>query len=519
MKKQGARESGVLLPISSLFGAYGIGDFGKEARMFIGWLKKAGIQNWFLLPLNPTSYGNSPYQSPSAFAGNINYISPEQLAEEELLNGQELKQAAVTASGQVDYGQLFSERPRLLAKAYRRFRNKGWHERPDYLDFCREKQHWLDDYAAYMTIKEEMGYLPWSQWPDTLAGRKEPEFSAFINNNREHIDFWKFTQFIFFRQWNALRRYAGRNGIGLVGDMPFYVAHDSADVWSHRELFAVSPQNGEIIMQAGVPIDDFSSYDRNWGNPVYQWENHAADGYQWFRQRIQAGGQMYDGLRIDHVIAVKRYYGIRKDGEKGMWYDGPDTDQYALSSAMNEEAEKAGLRIIAEDLGQVPPGLRERLKEIGWLRMRVLQFAFMGKYGPLCDHLPFYYDRDMAVYTGTHDNPTLKEFLDAKTGKELRYLRWWTGKKKRKALAWALIEEAYKSIAGQVVIPLQDFLGLGSEARICVPDDYEYSWKWRMAGPSVLDEALAQKIKKLAVLTGRCQPQDGKFSVYMNAKK
>lgn len=500
--KERERQSGVLLPVSSLFGSYGIGNFGKEARLFVDWMKRAGLKNWSLLPLNPTGYGNSPYQSFSAFAGNLYYIDPEQLMEEGLLTRQELMCAA-EPSGQTDYGKLFVDRPKLLCKAYGRFQSGGGTKQKEYLDFCRKNRGWLNDYAAYMTIKEEMDYLPWHRWPEALANRKEPILSAYLDERREKVNFWKFTQFVFFQQWERLHAYAGRNGIRMIGDMPFYIAQDSADVWCHRELFAVDPQSGEITMWAGVPADEFSRGDRSWGNPVYRWENHERDGYRWFCQRIRLCARMYDGLRIDHVLAIMRYYGIRKEGERGAWYDGPDQEQYRFSAAIQREAAKTGIEIIAEDLGPVPPGLRERLYDIGWLRMRVLQFAFTGKYKAKSDHLPFYYDRDMVVYTGTHDNPTLKAFLESKTDQELDYMKWWTGKRGREALRWALIGEAYKSVADHVIIPLQDFLGLGDEARVCFPEDYNRSWKWRLEDSSMLDEGLARRIKKLAVLTGR----------------
>lgn len=513
-KKKYERQSGILLPISSLFGPYGIGDFGKEARLFVDWLKNAGIKNWSLLPLNPTSYGNSPYQSPSAFAGNIYYISPEQLMEDGLLNQRELAQA-VEVSGQVDYAKLFAERPKLLWKAYMRFQDGRGNEQKDYQRFCRGNRDWLDDYAAYMMIKEEMDYLPWTQWTEYLANRVEPEFSVYLGKRQEKIDFWRFTQFIFFKQWERLHAYANENGIGMIGDLPFYVAHDSADVWSHRYLFAVDPHSGSVTMRAGVPADEFGDCDRIWGNPVYRWENHEKDGYEWFRRRMRLCGRMYDALRIDHVLAIMQFFGIREGEKKGAWYDGPDMDKNKFSAALQREVQKAGILIIAEDLGQIPPGLRERLYDIGWLRMRVLQFAFTGIYGSKSDHLPFYYDKDMVIYTGTHDNPTLKSFLGDKTDKELRYMRQWTGKNSREDLRWALIEEAYKSVADHVIIPLQDFLGLGDEARVCFPDDYENSWKWRIKDSAVLSEALAYKIKKLAVLTGRywLKEEEGLFEV------
>lgn len=519
MKKESGehkRVSGILMPVSCLPGVYGIGDFGREAREFIDWLSRAGVRQWSLLPLNPTSYGNSPYQSPSAFAGNINYISPELLQLEGLLSQEELEKAAIPAGNdQVDYGKLFVSRPELLRKAYARFVKMGSDRKEAYLEFCREHGEWLDDYAAFMVIKEKMAYLPWQQWPEELAWRREPEYLVYLSDHREDMGFWKFTQYEFFSQWNRLKAYAGHKGIEIIGDLPFYVAHDSADVWSHKELFEIDRENGRVKMWAGVPADAFSDYDRSWGNPVYHWDSHEADNYHWFRQRIRVSGKMYDGLRIDHVIAVMRFFGIRDREKAGQWYQGPDTRKRKLSDAIDEEAKKSGMFIIAEDLGEVPEGLRERMHETGWAGMRVLQFAFTGKYGSRSNHLPFFHEKDMVVYTSTHDHPTLKSFLMEKTDDQLRYMRWWMGKKSRRELRWALIEEAYKSVANQVVIPLQDILGLGEEAKMVFHEDYERSWKWRLPDMAVLDDTLAERLKKMAVLTGRCPRTQKEFSDFL----
>ncbi len=515
-RREDKRVSGILMPVSALPGAYGIGDFGEGARAFMDWLCQAGVRQWSLLPLNPTSYGNSPYQSPSAFAGNMNYISPEVLRQDGLLSQKELEEAAVPAgNAQVDYGVLFTERPKLLRKAYARFVKSGGDQKEPFQRFCQENRGWLDDYGAFMMIKEEMAYLPWQQWPGELAWRKEPGYSAYLKEHGEKIGFWKFVQFVFFEQWGRLRSYARQRGIEIIGDLPFYLAHDSADVWSHRELFAVDGKSGQVKMWAGVPADAFTDYDRSWGNPVYQWDLHEADGYQWFRQRIRMSGKMYDGLRIDHVIAVMRFFGIRDGEKKGKWYKGPDVRQCRLSDAINEEAKRSGLFVIAEDLGEVPAGLRERMRELGWAGMRVLQFAFTEKYDARSNHLPFFHEKDMVVYTSTHDHPTLKCYLENKTDAQLHYMQWWTGKSTKQELRWALIEEAYKSAARQVIIPLQDILGLGEEARMVLHEDYERSWKWRLTDIRLLNEALADKLKRISVLTGRYPAEHKEFLEYL----
>lgn len=507
-EKDEKRTAGILLPVSSLPGPYGIGDFGRSAEQFIDWLDESGVHSWSLLPLNATSHGDSPYQSPSAFAGNINYIAPEKLLSEGLLNQEDLEELECTAEG-VDYGKLFVERPKLLRKAFRRFADRGGLKDCTYLDFCRENVYWLEDYANYMAIKERMEYQPWWMWPEELAYRRNPEYMSYLEQIKEDVEFWKFTQFEFFSQWGRLKKYANDKGIRIIGDMPFYVAPDSADVWGRSELFAVNSESRRIEMWAGVPADAFCDNDRNWGNPMYRWENHKVEHYKWFRERISICGSMYDVLRIDHVIAMMRYFGIRDGETTGKWYDGPESTDRSFSDAVCQEAEKKQLSIIVEDLGEIPPGLRERIKENGWAGMRVLQFAFTGRYGAGSDHLPFCHEHNMVVYTGTHDHPTLKEFLEQKTEEELLYMMWWTGKNTREELRWALIEEAYKSPARQVIIPLQDILGLGEESRMVFAVEYERSWKWRVSGMDMLSSEIAGRLKRLAVLTGRSEVKDG----------
>lgn len=511
------RKSGILLPVSCLPGKFGIGDLGEGARAFVDWMRDAGVGQWSILPLNPTGFGNCPYQSPSAFAGNINYISPRILYEEELLSQSELDQAmSFSADGQVDYGRLFIDRPKLMYQAYDHFVSQGGVLEKTYLEFCRDNQEWLEEYVAFMSIKEQMGYQPWYQWPVDLAHRREPGLSHYLSGCEKRMGFWRFVQFEFFRQWNRLKEYTCKQGIEIIGDMPFYVAHDSADVWCHRELFDMDPENGRVRMWAGVPSDDFSENDRNWGNPVYSWESHEADGYQWFRRRIRMNGKMYDYLRIDHAIALRRFFGIKENEKTGAWYDGPDLRKEKLTDAICEEAEHMDLSIIAEDLGKVPPGLREEMHKAGWPGMRVLQFAFTGKYGTKSNHLPFYHEKDMVIYTGTHDHLPLKDYLKNKSDEELRYIRWWTGKTTLEDLHWAFIAEAYKSVANQVVIPMQDILEAGGESRMVFQDDYNRSWKWRMKDLSVLTPNLAGRLKKLAVLTGRFPVTEKEFFAYLD---
>jgi 4-alpha-glucanotransferase len=508
------------MPVSCLPGRYGIGDFGWEARQFVDWLGEAGIRQWSILPLNPTSFGNSPYQSPSAFAGSINYISPDILEQDGLLCQEELEKAAVQETQcQVDYGRLFTEKPKLLRQAYRRFREQERGEEREYQSFCCENREWLEDYALFMAIKEKENHEPWQRWPRFLAQRREPEFSEYRSRQKDETDFWRFVQYIFFRQWNALREYANRQGIDIIGDMPFYVSHDSVDVWCCRELFAVGLQSGEVKIWAGVPDDSREEKYRNWGNPVYVWKNHQADGYDWFRRRIRMAGRMYDGLRIDHAIALSRFYAIEGDAETGRekrrWCAGPDAGDDKLSHVIAEEAGRVGLSVMVEDLGIIPEGFQERMQKIGWPGMRLLQIAFTDKYGLDSNHLPFSHEKNMVVYTGTHDQMPLRQYLEELPEEKLAYMRWWTGKTSRKELSWALIKTAYQSVACQVILPLQDLLELGEEGRLVYQDRCEDSWKWRLSDMSKLDRRLADRLKRLAVLTGRCPEEKQRLWEYL----
>jgi len=513
-ESQPDRRGGVLLSITSLPSPYGIGDFGPELLRFIDKLQESGIRLLSLLPMNPIGFGNSPYQSHSANAWNIYLISPQVLYEEGLLTRKDLDAAKEPKSSTVDYGRLFKTRPPMLSKAFRAFVKKGGLNRKDYRTFCAACSGWLDGFAAYMAIKAAMDYQPWWMWPAELARRQEPAYSQWLSQESENLELWRFTQFAFFSQWKRVKEYANAKGIEIIGDMPFYVAADSADVWLHPELFAVNPESGKTELWAGVPADNFSNSDRSWGNPTYNWKNHKADDYQWFRLRIRTCRRMYDALRIDHVIGMKRYFGIKEGQTVGIWYDGPEMEDHSFSDAICQEA--GGMSIIAEDLGKVPDGLRERMHEIGWAGMRVLEFAFTGKYMAKSNHLPFCHRQDMVVYTGTHDTPTLKEFLDKKTDQELRYMSWWTHTYTREGLHGALLEEAYKSPANRVIIPLQDLLGLGSEARMVFTDDYERSWKWRLPSLDAFDSSVCRRFKRLAVLTGRCAVKDeAEFEQYL----
>ena len=501
------RHAGILLSISALPGRGGIGDFGAASRQVLDQLAQAGFTQWLILPLQPTGFGNSPYQAASAFAGSHYYISPQQLVDEGLLTQEEWDSACPSGRpDQVDYGFLHKTRRTLLKIAHRRWTEAGRQQDPGFAAFCQEPEicHWLEDYACYMAIKDSQSDLPWFQWPLPLRTREPGAMHLWRQAHREEIEFWKFVQYLFFTQWDQLRAWAKRGGIQLVGDLPFYVALDSADVWAHPELFFIHAEDGSPIFTGGVPGDSFSSKDRDWGNPAYRWEAHKATGYQWWHRRMEMCCRMYDGVRMDHVIGFRKWYGIAKDGSTSQWYDGPDADDAPLTDQLAKIADRRGCFVIGEDLGKLPEGLQEHLANLGWASMRVMQFAFCGKYGAKNNHLPFYHRKDMVVFTGTHDNPTLKEFLSGKTPEELSYMRLWLNSPVSD-LHWALIRGVYQSSADRIFLPVQDLLELGADAMLVDQENYQNSWKWRLTETSVFSSGLAGYLRSLAIVTGRLE--------------
>ncbi len=492
------RGAGVLLPVFSLPSPYGIGSFGREARRFVDFLAQAGQRYWQVLPLGPTSFGDSPYQSFSAFAGNPYFIDLEQLIQEGLLQKEEAEEISWGEQpNQVDYQALFSNRFRLLRKAHGRSRHPCSR---DYRAFCRQNHPWLADYALYMALKERHDYQEWLLWEEPLRCREPAALKAAREELQEEIDFYKFCQYYFFRQWRALKAYANQQGISIIGDIPIYVALDSADVWAHPELFQLD-ENRRPTAVAGVPPDAFSATGQLWGNPLYRWDRMEEDGFAWWRARIAASAGLYDLLRIDHFIGVCRYYAIpaqAKTAQEGRWLPGPGKK---LTGAIREAA--GGCRIIAEDLGVVTPAVRRLLEQSGFPGMRVLSFAFDGDASN--DHLPHHYVPNLVVYGGTHDNQTLCGLFAEKTKKELRFARRYLQVKKRSKLPAAVMRAAYESVAAVAVMQAQDLLGLGSAARINLPSSTGNNWKWRLL-PGQLTEALAKRMRRQAQTYGRLAP-------------
>lgn len=473
MLKRGA---GILMPISSLPAPYGIGTFGKSAYEFADSLKRARQSYWQVLPLGPTSYGDSPYQSFSAFAGNPYFIDLDALLEEELLTKEEIDACYwLDSEEEVKYDAVYYYRFPLLKKAYERSRHG---ETEEYRAFCAKNSHWLDDYALYMALKGHFGNKEWMKWEEPIRLRKPEAVKRYEELLREEIGYWKFLQFKFYEQWEQLKNYVNGLGISIIGDIPIYVALDSADVWTHPELFQLDPDTLTPLRVAGVPPDAFSDDGQLWGNPLYDWDKIEETGFAWWKDRMRASARLYDVVRIDHFIGVVQYYSIpygAEDGKMGEWKQGPGKK---LTDAINEAAGDA--KIIAEDLGIFCPAVKELLRETGYPGMKIIEFAFSGD--RFNEHLPHCYEPNSVVYGGTHDNETLVGYFkpEARQWWELQYIADYLGAAHHEEVPDKVFRAAYGSVASVAVFQMQDVLGLGNEARMNTPGTVGGNWKWRM---------------------------------------
>lgn len=470
------RGAGILMPISSLPAPYGIGTFGKSAYEFADSLKRARQSYWQVLPLGPTSYGDSPYQSFSAFAGNPYFIDLDALLEEELLTKEEIDACYwLDSEEEVKYDAVYYYRFPLLKKAYERSRHG---ETEEYRAFCAKNSHWLDDYALYMALKGHFGNKEWMKWEEPIRLRKPEAVKRYEELLREEIGYWKFLQFKFYEQWDQLKNYVNGLGISIIGDIPIYVALDSADVWTHLELFQLDPDTLTPLRVAGVPPDAFSDDGQLWGNPLYDWDKIEETGFAWWKDRMRASARLYDVVRIDHFIGVVQYYSIpygAEDGKTGEWKQGPGKK---LTDAINEAAGDA--KIIAEDLGIFCPAVKELLRETGYPGMKIIEFAFSGD--RFNEHLPHCYEPNSVVYGGTHDNETLVGYFkpEARQWWELQYIADYLGAAHHEEVPDKVFRAAYGSVASVAVFQMQDVLGLGNEARMNTPGTVGGNWKWRM---------------------------------------
>ncbi len=492
------RKQGILLPISSIPSGYGIGTFGKESYAFVDFLKKAGQKLWQILPLGPTGYGDSPYQSFSTFAGNPYYIDLEKLTEEGYLTKEECDSFDFGGNEHyVDYDKVYEARLVVLRRAYERAKTRELEGSEGYQEFVRKNSHWLEDYVLYMAVKKAFQGKVFKEWDDDIRLRKEDALKRYKAELAEDIGFYKFEQYMFEKQWRALKQYANEAGIEIVGDIPIYVAFDSADTWANPELFLLD-EAGEPIGVAGCPPDAFSKSGQLWGNPLYRWEYHKETGYAWWMKRIAHCYELYDVVRIDHFRGFDEYWFVPygdPTAERGHWEKGPG---YDLFQTMKERLGEK--KVIAEDLGFLTDSVIELVKRTGYPGMKILQFAFEAWQDN--DYLPHNYEQNCVVYTGTHDNETTAGWIQTRSAKDREFIEKYLNRYEEKELTWELIRLAVSSVADTAIIPMQDYLELGNEARINTPSSLGTNWKWRMDKHALTDE-LAEKIYELTKLYGR----------------
>ena len=494
------RQSGILLPIFSLPGRYGIGCFSKEARSFADFMKRCGQRYWQILPVGPTGYGDSPYQSFSTFAGNPYFIDLEKLIEEGLLTREECEILNVPGTDRyIDYGLLYEKRIPLLKTAFER---SSFREDPSYRTFCEENAYWLTDYCLFMAIKDAHGGAALETWKEEIRFRKEDALKYWAEKLNQETSFYAFLQFMFDRQWKELRAYVNSLGIRIIGDIPIYVSADSADFWAHRDLFMLD-ERGRIRMVAGVPPDGFSADGQVWGNPLYDWARHAQSGYGWWKERIRKCLSLYDTIRIDHFRGFDEFFAVPAEdatAANGHWEKGPGMDLFhALKESFGE------ISIIAEDLGYVTDTVRKLVKDSGFPNMKVLEFAFDSRDSTgAAEYLPYHYNANCVVYTGTHDNETMRGWLDSILPEELAQAKEYLGvvSDDPQEVVDKMIRLAHGSVANLSVIPLQDYLGLDNTARINHPSTSGMNWQWRLKNGE-LTQALEERILGLTKLYGR----------------
>jgi 4-alpha-glucanotransferase len=476
-----------------------MGDMGIEAYRFIDFLVESDQQYWQVLPLGPTGYGNSPYSCYSAMAGNPLLINPELLRDDELLADEDFANLPEFPLDYVDFERAIALKVPLLKKACENFKAKASPvQQKEFSAFCESKENWLEDYALFMALKDHFGGVSWNNWEPEIARREPESLEKWRQQLNAEIYYYKYVQFEFFRQWTELKRYANLRDIKIIGDIPIYVAHDSADVWSHREIFCLDEASGEPALMAGVPPDYFSSTGQLWGNPVYNWEKLQANNFEWWVERFEAIFAYVDVTRIDHFRGFDAYWAVKRGQETAMygeWIKAPGT---ALLDLINQKF--GDLPIIAEDLGVITPevvALRDRYEFPG---MKILQFAFGA--GPGDPFLPFNYDRNCVVYTGTHDNDTTVGWFNQLSNYErdevLRYL----GCIDPQGIHWSLIRMGWISIANMAIVPYQDLLGLGTDARMNFPGKPEGNWGWRYR-PEALNREVGDRLKTMTYISGR----------------
>lgn len=506
------RNAGILMPVSSLPSPYGIGTFGKDAYDFVTFVKECNHKYWQVLPLGPTTYGDSPYQSYSAFAGNPYFVDldmlieagfllksevisrdwgdgivPVNVSEDDAVNGRfgTYRDGNIGDERYVSYEKIYNNRFDILRIAYNRFKAacaeskktlaKGLPLYKQFDNFVKDNADWLEDYALFMALKSHFNNVSWGEWETDIKFRKPEAMSRYEEQLSDDIGYWKFIQFEFYLQWNALKQYANSNGIEIIGDIPIYMGYDSVDVWANQGEFQLD-ENLTPIKVAGVPPDAFSDAGQKWGNPLYDYDKMEANGFSWWRKRMAASAKLYDVIRIDHFIGIVKYYTIpadMPDARQGEYRQGPGQK---LLDAINESI--GDKKIIAEDLGVEVPEVAKILKENGYPGMKVLEFAFGGdRKNP---HLPYNYTQNLVCYGGTHDNETLLGFFEDRGDWELGYTYDYLDTRDKGRMVDQVFRAAYSSVAVLTVFAVQDILKLGNWARMNLPSSMGNNWKWRM---------------------------------------
>ena len=494
------RAAGILLSVSSLPGRFGIGCFSKSAYDFVDWLKEAGQTYWQILPLGPTSYGDSPYQSFSTFAGNPYFISLDELIEEGVLTEKECKNADFgKKADDIDYEKIYKKRYPLLRKAYERSRVS---ENPDYVRFVEENRWWLSDYALFMAVKDRFEGAPWTEWAEDIRLRWQNAMDYYRRELYYDIEFQQYLQYKFFSQWRRLKAYANEKGIRIIGDIPIYVAMDSADAWAHPELFQLDENNVPTAV-AGCPPDGFSADGQLWGNPLYRWDYHKNTGYDWWMSRMWYCFQMYDVVRIDHFRGFDEYYSIpfgAENAKDGHWEKGPGIDLFRCM-----EQRLGRHQVIAEDLGYVTDSVRKLVRESGFPGMKVLEFAFDSRdSGSANDYLPHNYIENSVAYTGTHDNETITGWFKSITKEERQMARDYLCDQHTPAeeLYQSFIALVMRSSSRMCIVPMQDYMGLDNRCRMNQPSTLGKNWKWRLVKGD-LSEELKEEILAVTKRYGR----------------
>ncbi len=489
------RKSGILLPVSSIPSRYGIGTFSKHAYEFIDLLEMAGQSYWQILPLGPTGYGDSPYQSFSTFAGNPYYIDLETLVEEGYLTKEDCEAFDFGDNDRyIDYEKIYLSRFKVLRTAYH---NSHIEEEEAFRDYVEENAYWLEDYALYMAVKNSFDGKSWTRWDEDIKLRKPEAMQRYREEYAEEVEFYKFQQYLFAKQWTALKKYANQKKIQIIGDIPIYVALDSADTWANPELFQLDDTLTPIAV-AGCPPDAFSATGQLWGNPLYCWEYHKETEYAWWMKRIDYCYKLYDVVRIDHFRGFDEYYSIPygdETAEFGHWEKGPGYDIFRTMKA------KLGNKaVIAEDLGYLTDTVIKLVKKTGYPGMKILQFAFDSR--EESDYLPHNYGTNSVVYTGTHDNDTTLGWYTVLNRRDKAFAKKYLDIRSRKDVQWVFIRAAMASVSDTCVIPMQDYLGVGTEARTNLPSTLGTNWKWRMLQGEFTEE-LAERICDMTKLYGR----------------